>query len=61
VRQAISVLKKRLGVHERTIRELSLGVGGVRVGPPLSQFSGVLTGVPTLQNSHPAGPAADAA
>jgi circadian clock protein KaiC len=61
VRQAISVFKKRSGVHERTIRELSLGVGGVRVGPPLSQFSGVLTGAPTLQNSNTSGPAADAA
>jgi circadian clock protein KaiC len=45
VRQAISVLKKRSGNHERTIRELKLE-GGIRVGEPLSQFHGVLTGTP---------------
>jgi len=46
IRKAISVLKKRSGAHEDTIRELTLGQGGVRVGAPLSQFLGVLTGVP---------------
>jgi circadian clock protein KaiC len=46
VRQAISVVKKRLSAHERTIRELRLGPGGVRVGNPLREFAGVLTGVP---------------
>lgn len=48
VRQAISVLKKRQGTHERTIRELHLGEGGITLGPPLHGFQGVLTGVPTL-------------
>jgi circadian clock protein KaiC len=47
VRQAISVLKKRSGNHERTIRELRLDAQGIRVGEPLSQFRGVLTGVPS--------------
>jgi circadian clock protein KaiC len=46
VRQAISVVKKRRSAHERTIRELRLGPGGVRVGEPLRAFEGVLTGVP---------------
>jgi circadian clock protein KaiC len=46
VRQAISVLKKRLSAHERTIREMKLGPGGVNVGAPLRDFEGVLTGVP---------------
>lgn len=46
VRQAISVVKKRTGVHERSIRELSFGNGTIRVGEPLKQFEGVLTGVP---------------
>ncbi len=46
VRQAISVVKKRSGPHERTIRELIFAGGQVRVGPPLSEFEGVLTGVP---------------
>jgi circadian clock protein KaiC len=48
VRQAISVIKKRSGDHERTIREFSLGPGGVVVGEPLAGFHGVLTGVPMM-------------
>jgi circadian clock protein KaiC len=47
VRQAISVVKRRNGRHERTIRELQLGPDTIRVGRPLSEFQGVLTGVPT--------------
>ena len=47
VRQAISVVKKRSGRHERTIRELQLGPDRIRVGRPLTEFQGVLTGVPT--------------
>jgi circadian clock protein KaiC len=47
VRQAISVLKKRGGHHERTIREFGMDEHGIRVGPPLRDFHGVLTGVPT--------------
>jgi circadian clock protein KaiC len=46
VRQAISVLKKRTGQHERKIREMRIGEGGIHVGPPLSDFQGILTGVP---------------
>jgi circadian clock protein KaiC len=46
VRQAISVVKKRSGPHERTIRELKLGRGGLALGPPLNEFHGVLTGTP---------------
>ncbi|MFT3883628.1 MAG: gas vesicle protein GvpD [Gemmatales bacterium] len=45
VRQAISVVKKRSGKHERTIRELKLD-GQITVGEPLSDFQGVLTGTP---------------
>ena len=45
--KAISVLKKRSGAHENTIRELNLGIGGITVGAPLSKFTGVLAGVPT--------------
>ncbi len=45
LRQAISVVKHRTGAHERTIRELRLGPG-VRVGPPLQEFQGVLAGAP---------------
>ncbi len=46
VRQAISVVKRRSGPHERTIRELSLGPSGLTLSEPLSDFHGVLTGVP---------------
>lgn len=46
VRQAISVLKKRTGRHERTIREFRIDTGGIRLGRPLTDFRGVLTGVP---------------
>jgi circadian clock protein KaiC len=46
VRQAISVMKKRGGQHERTIRDFALEPGGIQVGPPLEGFRGILTGVP---------------
>lgn len=46
VRQAISVMKKRAGQHERTIREFRLAGGKIEVGQPLREFRGVLTGVP---------------
>jgi circadian clock protein KaiC len=47
VRQAISVVKKRSGAHERTIRELRLGPKGITIGKPLRDFHGVLSGIPT--------------
>jgi circadian clock protein KaiC len=50
VRQAISVVKKRGGAHERTIRDFRLESGGIRVGKPLREFRGVLTGVPVMTN-----------
>jgi circadian clock protein KaiC len=46
VRQAISVVKKRGGNHERTIREFRMQEGRIRVGAPLREYRGVLTGVP---------------
>jgi circadian clock protein KaiC len=46
VRQAISMMKRRTGPHERTIRELRLGTRGVTIGEPLTEFQGVLTGTP---------------
>ncbi|HET7679794.1 MAG TPA: ATPase domain-containing protein [Xanthobacteraceae bacterium] len=48
VRRAISVMKKRTGSHENTIREFRIGSGGITLGPPLTQFQGVLRGVPTF-------------
>ena len=46
LRQAISVLKKRSGHHERTIREFKMTNEGIRVGEPLREFQGIFTGVP---------------
>jgi circadian clock protein KaiC len=46
VRQAISVLKKRGGVHERSIRAFTMSDTGVHVGEPLRNFRGILTGIP---------------
>ena len=48
VHKAISVIKKRTGPHEKTIRELTIARSGIIVGPPLERFRGVLTGVPIL-------------
>ncbi|MEP7149835.1 MAG: ATPase domain-containing protein [Acidobacteriota bacterium] len=49
VHQAISILKKRTGDHERTIREFRIGPGGLQLGQPLTGFHGVLTGVPVFR------------
>jgi circadian clock protein KaiC len=48
IRQALSVIKKRSGPHERAIRELKFGDGKVSVGQSLKQFEGILTGVPSF-------------
>ena len=46
VRQAISVMNKRGGAHERTIRDFTMESGGIHTGPPLREFRGVPTGMP---------------
>ena len=46
VRQAISIVKNRSHDHERTIREFEVGKNGIRIGTPLTEFQGVLTGNP---------------
>jgi circadian clock protein KaiC len=51
IRQAISVVKKRGGTHERTIRDFRLANGRIAVGAPLRDFRGVLTGVPVFEGS----------
>jgi circadian clock protein KaiC len=48
IRRAVSVVKKRTGAHERTIRELEITSEGIKVGKPLTGFRGVLTGVPSI-------------
>lgn len=55
VKQAISVVKKRTGQHERSIRELQFGAGGLRVGPPLTNVRGVLSGNPIYLKDAPRG------
>ncbi len=49
IRQAISVVKKRGGRHERTIREFSMAQGRLEVGEPLREFRGILSGVPVFE------------
>ena len=52
IRQAISVVKKRGGNHERTIREFGIRNGTIHVGKALSAFRGVLTGVPVYEGGE---------
>jgi circadian clock protein KaiC len=47
VRRALSVVKKRSGNHEHSIREYRLTPQGISLGPPLKQFSGIFSGTPT--------------
>jgi circadian clock protein KaiC len=51
VRKAISVIKKRTGKHERTIRELVID-HGIRLGEPIREFQGVLTGSPAFVGAN---------
>jgi circadian clock protein KaiC len=47
IKQALSVVKKRSGPHEKTIREFKLEAGtGIRLGEPIKEFQGVLAGIP---------------
>ncbi|MGL3820492.1 ATPase domain-containing protein [Sphingopyxis sp. R3-92] len=48
VRRAISIMKKRTGAHEHTIREYQISGGGIALGEPLVGFQGVLRGVPEI-------------
>ncbi len=62
VKKAISVVKKRSGAHEESIRELRFDGRGIHLSEPLTQFRGILTGVPmeieagTASRSHPSAP-----
>lgn len=51
IKKAISVVKKRIGQHESTIREFQISEDGLRVGEPLIEFQGILTGVPIFKGS----------
>jgi circadian clock protein KaiC len=54
IRQAISVVKRRTGSHERTLREMTFTSRGIQVGEPLTGYHGLLTGVPTRKRAEPA-------
>lgn len=58
VRQAISVIKKRSGNHERTLREFKISPSGILVGEPLREFHGVLTGLPRFNGQDDGRPGA---
>ena len=53
VRQAISVMKRRSGPHERSIREMQIKSGRLMIGDPLRNFVGVLTGTPQYTGGQP--------
>lgn len=48
VEKAISVLKRRSGAHEKSIRRIELSGDGIHVGEPLSEFRGILSGIPEV-------------
>jgi len=52
LRKAISVVKKRSGPHRDTIHELKFSADGIHIGDPLTDFRGVMNGVPTLANAR---------
>jgi len=53
VKQSVAVIKKRSGNHERSIREFKLhDKGGIRIGEPLKDFHGILTGVPRFEGAQ---------
>jgi circadian clock protein KaiC len=51
VRRAISVIKKRAGHHENTIREYQINNNGLSIGQPLTNFQGILRGMPVYSGS----------
>jgi len=53
MKQALSIVKKRNGNHERTIREMSVDAHGIKIGEPLRHMQGVLSGVPHFLNDPP--------
>jgi circadian clock protein KaiC len=48
VRRAISIIKKRFGSHENTIREMRITNRGIALGEPLENFQGILRGTPVF-------------
>jgi circadian clock protein KaiC len=56
IKKAISVIKKRSGPHEQSIREMTLDGQGIHLSEPLTRFRGILTGVPEEVRSETSGP-----
>jgi circadian clock protein KaiC len=52
IKKALSVVKKRTGEHEQTIREYTIGKNGIQVGAVLGEFQGILTGAPTFHGEE---------
>ena len=52
IHRAISVVKKRTGSHESKIRELTISAHGIKVGEPLKNFKGVLSGIPIYDGAE---------
>lgn len=52
VKQALSIIKKRSGNHERTIREIRMDKSGIHLSEPLKDFHGVLTGIPIMNDNN---------
>jgi circadian clock protein KaiC len=48
VRRALSIIKKRFGSHQSSIREFRVGREGIAVGEPLTGFQGILSGIPSF-------------
>jgi len=59
LKKAVSVVKKRSGFHEQTIRGFTMGKDGIVVGEPLLEFQGVMTGVPQFVGDPPTRQARD--
>jgi circadian clock protein KaiC len=51
IHKAISVVKKRSGPHETAIRSMTMGKGGLKIGPPLDNYRGVMSGIPTYDGT----------
>lgn len=51
IHKAISIVKKRSGPHETAIREFGMSSGGLRIGEPLQNYRGILSGIPTFEKT----------
>lgn len=52
IKKAISIIKKRTGIHEESLREFRIGQGGLIIGPVLKNFTGILSGMPRYRGGQ---------